>query len=254
MATHTHRFRALAILLSYPEQEWIGQLPAVLEPLRDIPRGAPAGDLTDLERFFRRHSLEELQEYYVSLFDRTRSVSLHLLEHSHGDARERGSAMARLSGVYLAEGWTLDRPELPDYLPAFCEFLALVDAARGAALLAEASPVIVQLTERLRERGSVYATVLELLTQEACLGLSSHPASPKPGLASEAMVTGEGDRQPLLPWQDQRTMSAEELGALDAEWEDSPVTFSPGAAHDSIAGFVPVDRIARGASAKDQLS
>ena len=40
--------------------------------------------------------LYDLQERYVLLFDRTRSLSLHLFEHVHGESRDRGQAMVDL--------------------------------------------------------------------------------------------------------------------------------------------------------------
>jgi nitrate reductase delta subunit len=38
----------------------------------------------------------ELQERYFALFDRSRTLSLHLFEHVHGESRDRGQAMADL--------------------------------------------------------------------------------------------------------------------------------------------------------------
>ncbi|MFZ8299880.1 nitrate reductase molybdenum cofactor assembly chaperone, partial [Staphylococcus aureus] len=46
--------------------------------------------------------LIELQERYTFLFDRTRSLSLHLFEHVHGESRDRGQAMVDLIALYEA--------------------------------------------------------------------------------------------------------------------------------------------------------
>jgi hypothetical protein len=43
-----------------------------------------------------RRSRSICQEDYVALFDRGRSVSLHLFEHVHGESRDRGQAMVDL--------------------------------------------------------------------------------------------------------------------------------------------------------------
>ena len=48
--------------------------------------------------------LYDLQERYVLLFDRTRSLSLHLFEHVHGESRDRGQAMIDLKALY-ENGW-----------------------------------------------------------------------------------------------------------------------------------------------------
>ncbi len=248
MDSATYRFRALALLLSYPEPHWLSELGAVLQPLHAIAKGR-AGELRELQRFLETHSVEEVQEYYVSLFDRTRSLSLHLMEHSHGDARERGAAMARLVDVYRAEGWALATRELPDYLPAFLEFLALVDVTRRGELLAEAREVIAQLSARLREKHSPYAVVLSLIEHESAG--STWALHSKPESLGEQVVSGERVA-PDGSWLG--AMGGADLKALDAEWEEQPVSFSPGAAHDSVAGFVPLGRIARGPAAKDQLT
>lgn len=65
----------------------------------------------------------EAQERFVFLFDRTRSLSLHLFEHVHGESRDRGQAMVDLLGMYEADGFEIEAKELPDYLPMFLEFL-----------------------------------------------------------------------------------------------------------------------------------
>jgi nitrate reductase delta subunit len=59
----------------------------------------------------------------VILFDRTRTLSLHLFEHVHGESRDRGQAMVDLDDVrgqrlrHRCEG-------MPDYLPLFLEYLS----------------------------------------------------------------------------------------------------------------------------------
>src|SRR5690606_12497757 len=85
-------FKALSVLLTYPTKELqeavqpIGEaiereagLPArIREQIHALVAEIAAGDLYDL------------QERYVLLFDRTRSLSLHLFEHVHGEGRDRG--------------------------------------------------------------------------------------------------------------------------------------------------------------------
>ena len=48
--------------------------------------------------------LYDLQERYVVLFDRSRSLSLHLFEHVHGESRDRGQAMVDLKSLYEDTG------------------------------------------------------------------------------------------------------------------------------------------------------
>ena len=53
--------------------------------------------------------LYDLQERYVLLFDRTRSLSLHLFEHVHGESRDRGQAMVDLHRALRENGLQIDR-------------------------------------------------------------------------------------------------------------------------------------------------
>ena len=69
--------------------------------------------------------LYDLQERYVLLFDRTRSLSLHLFEHVHGESRDRGQAMVDLKALYET-AWPVHRApaSCPIIVPLFLEFLS----------------------------------------------------------------------------------------------------------------------------------
>ncbi len=218
--------RVLALLLSYPERSWLAEMPTLRTLVSDLP--APEDDtqrqLLNFMDYLQGAACEELQEAYVAWFDRTRSLSLHLFEHSHGEARERGAAMARLRQLYAECGWELSLPELPDYLPVLCEFSSLAPAHLQGALLDEARPVIADLRERMLERGCPYAAVLAPL-----LGSTR---------AVERTFRSSLEEAPQ-----------DDLEALDAAWREEPVTFAAGAAHDAREPFVPVDRLTRSAQA-----
>src|SRR5205823_11381964 len=108
--------------------------------------------------------LFDLQERYVWLFDRTRSLSLNLYEHVHGETRDRGPAMVALLELYRSQGLDLSANELPDFLPVFLEFLSTLPTARAASLLGEASHVLSALGERLHKRASPYRAVFGALS------------------------------------------------------------------------------------------
>ena len=118
-------FKILSLLLSYPTEEFqaaASELTAVLDqeallPARMRPR------LAALIDELATRDLYDLQERYIHLFDRTRSLSLHLFEHVHGESRDRGQAMIDLMELYEKAGLQIDAKELPDYLPLFLEFL-----------------------------------------------------------------------------------------------------------------------------------
>ena len=144
-------FKALSALLSYPSEELQAAIPAIREVLdseglvpADLRRGmepllsAMAGD-----------DIYALQERYVLLFDRSRTLSLNLFEHIHGESRDRGGAMVDLLETYRAGGFDLHGPELPDHLPVLLEFLANRPLPEAREILADAGPIIAVLAERL---------------------------------------------------------------------------------------------------------
>jgi nitrate reductase delta subunit len=90
--------RALSALLSYPSAELkqhIGEVRTVLRAEAVLP-AALQQRLEPLLRSFESEDLLDLQAAYCELFDQSRSLSLHLFEHVHGDSRERGQAMIDL--------------------------------------------------------------------------------------------------------------------------------------------------------------
>ncbi|MFP3942291.1 MAG: nitrate reductase molybdenum cofactor assembly chaperone [Alphaproteobacteria bacterium] len=212
----TNSCKALSALLSYPTQELKDAADEIGAVIR---REAPAPDwaLRQIDRLvneLKTLDLYELQERYVFLFDRTRSLSLHLFEHVHGESRDRGQAMVDLKTLYARGGLELAAGELPDHLPLFLEYLSTRPEAEARALLAEPVSVIAALKERLARRKSSYAAVFRLLEL----------------MAGRAPQRAELDELRQAPDED-----ADDLEALDKAWEDEPVTFGPGDASCSKA-------------------
>jgi nitrate reductase delta subunit len=203
-------FKALSALLSYPTedlQKAAGIIRILLREEAIVPNWALA-ELDALIDDLEAGDLYDLQERYVFLFDRTRSLSLHLFEHVHGESRDRGQAMVDLQALYARAGLAIEAGELPDYLPMFLEFLSMRPVDEARALLREPAAVIVALKERLEKRRSPYAAVLRALESIA-------------GAPSEE---GEVAELRKIPDDDPN-----DFAALDAAWEDQPVTFGPGA-------------------------
>ena len=69
------------------------------------------------------------------LFDRSRTLSLNLFEHIHGESRDRGGAMVSLIETYREGGFEPATSELPDHLPVLLEFLSRATLRRGAGYL-----------------------------------------------------------------------------------------------------------------------
>lgn len=200
-------YSALGRLLTYPDAE----LQASAEDLAAVIRAegrVPARIQKALDRLveaLKNEDIYSLQEQYVDLFDRSRSLSLNLYEHVHGESRDRGEAMAGLLELYRSEGLELATSELPDHLPVFLEFLSLLPTDRAASLLGEAAHVLEAIGERLHRRGSPYRSVF------GALGALAGAAD----AAAVAALLSEPDPDP------------DDLTALDEAWEDTPVTFGP---------------------------
>lgn len=201
-------FKALSLLLSYPTAELKEAADDIRSVIHDGVEG-PIWALHKLDRLIddlKTLDLYKLQERYVFLFDRTRSLSLHLFEHVHGESRDRGQAMVDLKMLYAEAGLEIDARELPDFLPLFLEYLSLLPAEEAKALLAEPVAVLVALKERLAKRQSVYEPIFALLETMA-------EAAPTASDLKELRAAPDDDPN--------------DLEALDKAWEDEPVTFGP---------------------------
>ncbi len=201
-------FKALSLLLTYPSAALQEAIPGIEAALRDDGLLGPKRMqmLAPLLTKLHERDLYDLQERYVLLFDRSRTLSLNLFEHIHGEGRDRGGAMVDLIEMYRNGGFDLVGSELPDHLPVLLEFLSTRPLADAREILTDAGHILVALGERLTRRDTPYAAVLEALVAIA-------EADP----ASEEVET-------LLALQDD---DPEDLAALDAVWSEAQVTFGP---------------------------
>jgi nitrate reductase delta subunit len=213
--------RALAALLSYPTAELMQAAPEIRDAI-DRERLVPVAERAALHGLIddiAAGDLYDLQERYGLLFDRTRSLSLHLFEHVHGESRDRGQAMVDLLKLYQGGGYNPLASELPDFLPLFLEFASTREPRAAIELVGQPANVIAALRERLAKRRSPYEAVMAAL-----LALSRAKLDAK----ALEILRAEPDPEP------------DDLEALDAAWVEQEVTFGPGAAKDAC----PVDRMA----------
>ena len=213
--------RALAALLSYPTAE----LRAAAGEIRDaidrepLLRGEERAGLGRLIDELVAGDLYDLQERYGLLFDRTRSLSLHLFEHVHGESRDRGPAMVDLLKLYEEGGFSPTPSELPDFLPLFLEYASTLPIKAAIELVGQPANVIAALRERLAKRSSAYEAVMAGLLAIARTKLDE---------TALAALRAEPDPEP------------DDLAALDAAWIDQEVTFGP-----STAGSSGCDAVGR---------
>ena len=203
--------KVLSALLSYPTAELQAAVPEMRAVL-DTESRLPRKNRERLDRILEEIAggdLYDLQERYVLLFDRTRSLSLHLFEHVHGESRDRGQAMVDLKALYERHGLYMSSSELPDHLPLFLEFLSEIAEAEAQELIEETSHVLEAIRQRLKKRKSAYSSVFSCVQALADV---------KPQTEVLTALLGEPDEDP------------NDLAALDAAWEEEEVTFGPAAA------------------------
>lgn len=188
---------ALAALLDYPTEPLRAHVALVAETLSELGPVA-LSRLRPLLDYLARTDLIDLQEAYVDTFDRGRRTCLNLFEHVHGDSRDRGQAMVDLHALYRQAGLEISTEQLPDYLPAFLEYLSFLPAEEAHAHLAEVTHLVGALGGVLAARGSLYAGVFDVLLQ----------------FAGEAPLTAETNAE-----------DDTSFAAIDAAWKDEPVNF-----------------------------
>src|SRR5690606_14998485 len=87
-------FKALSALLTYPGRDLQEAIPAIRAVLgEELLPSASVAALEPLLVSLETGDIYDLQERYVLLFDRSRTLSLNLFEHIHGESRDRGGAM-----------------------------------------------------------------------------------------------------------------------------------------------------------------
>jgi nitrate reductase molybdenum cofactor assembly chaperone NarJ/NarW len=198
-------FRVLSALLRYPTRELRAETAEAERILREESLLSD-GYLEVVCAFIRdlgNTPQLELESAYIEAFDRGRSTSLYLLEHIHGESRDRGQAMVKLLMRYRMHGLELQSGELPDFLPIFLEFLSTCSLKEARKHLLEVADIVGLIGQRLRKRGAAYAPVLEAIA---------------------SLVPRNIDEQ--SPANSNLEDRDDTPAALDAAWEESPVTFN----------------------------
>ncbi len=200
--------KALSLLLSYPTRELKAAMPEVGGVLAAETRltAATRRALKPLLEVLAAGDIYESEERFHLLFDRSRSLSLNLFEHVHGESRDRGTAMVSLLENYRAGGFEPATSELPDHLPLLLEFLSLRPAAEARETLAETAHILAAIKTRLERRESAYAAVFTALLELAKV---------------------KADRQAVAELLEAPDDDPSDLSALDQVWEESEVRFGP---------------------------
>lgn len=200
--------KALSLTLSYPTADLQGAMADIGAVMAADHRLAPETReaLQQLAKDIGQGDLVDVQESYVMLFDRSRTLSLNLFEHVHGESRDRGGAMVSLIETYREGGFEPATTELPDHLPVLLEFLSTRPVAEAQDILADAAHIFDALATRLVRRTSGYAAAFAAL---------SRLAGAQADAEAVAGMLAQPDDDPT------------DLTALDAVWPETEVTFGP---------------------------
>mgnify|MGYP000533666213 CR=1 FL=1 len=205
MELRDRTLKALSLLLSYPTRELQSAMPEIGGVLASETRltAAARRDLRPLVEELTTRDIYDIEEQYVMLFDRSRTLSLNLFEHVHGESRDRGQAMVDLIEQYKQAGLELSQNELPDYIPLFLEFLSTQGEDNAKQWLSEVEHILALLQCRLEKRESDYAVVFSALLEiaESQVDLA----------ALRTQINGE--------------KRDDTKQAIDKEWEEEAVTF-----------------------------
>ncbi len=200
--------KALSLVLSYPTPALQAAMPEIAGLLAAESRltAVARRALRPLVEELRSRDIYDLEEQYVMLFDRSRTLSLNLFEHVHGESRDRGGAMVSLIETYRGAGFEPATSELPDHLPVLLEFLSTRPAAEARETLADAAHILEALNARLVRRDSSYGAVFAALLQ-LC--------GSRPDSAAVAELLDQPEDDP------------DDLEAIDRVWQESEVRFGP---------------------------
>lgn len=200
-----YTLRALSALIAYPGEELQANIGSVREAVyaEAVLPGSSLQCLDPLFQAFASEDLLDIQSRYCELFDSSRSRSLHIFEHVHGDGRDRGKALIDLGEAYLAAGFMMEPTELPDFIPVFLEFLSVLPGEQAREWLSQPAHVFAALEERLGGRQSPYAAVFHCL------------------LELSVRAPSREDLGSLADFQDPSTPAE-----IDQAWEDAPINFN----------------------------
>lgn len=164
-------YKALSLLLEYPEQELIANLDELGRRIAESDE-IDATEKATLRRmldYLASGDLTQLQADYVKTFDLVADHSLHLTHHLFGDDKNRGPALIDLTEMYKEYGIQLAANELPDYLPLVLEFAAQLDDSEARVFLADAAKVTNVLASNLEKADSPYAACIRLIENRGSL-------------------------------------------------------------------------------------
>lgn len=159
----TAAWQTASLLLDYPQEELLAQLPLLASACDALPPEV-GGPLRRTVDHLATTPLEESARQYVETFDNRKRCCLFLTYFVHGDTRKRGVALLRFKQAFRKAGLELTESELPDHLCVLLEFGATANHLDAWGLLLDHRAGLELLRIALRDQGSPWAGAVEAVT------------------------------------------------------------------------------------------
>ncbi len=162
-STKSALYKLMSYLLTYPgEPKFCAGLPDALEWAHQLEPVEEVKKLVIAIEKLSAYTKDDLDMEYVNTFDFSERCALYLTAHELGDSRNRGPALLQLRQYFIDLGIVEEAYELPDYLPALFELLAIMPEEIDPTPLLERLSVVCQhILEALPET-SPYRFVFEV--------------------------------------------------------------------------------------------
>ena len=159
-------YRAVAVLLQYPDRTLLRMVPDLVSYIGRMPAGKAKQAIAEFLGYLNSESLLRLQENYTAAFDMNPSTTLNMTFHLLGDGETRAAVMVLLQQSYHTAGFDGPADDLPDFFPAMLEFLAICPPGTSVDLFWQCFASLEGLVRRLQSSAPAYANLLELLNDD----------------------------------------------------------------------------------------
>jgi len=123
-------------------------------------------------------SREGLESHYIALFELSPTCPPYIGYYAFSDERDRRLFMVEVAEMYKVFGFKLAGRELPDYIPAICEFLGLTVGSKSEHrvrfIVNYLKPYINSLLECLRRSSPLYFNLYNAFAKLIDIDLSIH--------------------------------------------------------------------------------
>jgi len=183
-------FATASVLLRYPDQRLVEDLPLLASATGDLPAHLrqPFAELID---HLASGPLLDSQAHYVTTFDLKRRCCLYLSYYLNGDTRRRGMALWQFQDAFRLAGFHVLDGELPDFLPALLELAATGGEETASELLQQHRAGIRVLLAALDDLSSPYGGIVRAID-------SLLPASAPGAIANALLLALEGPPTELV--------------------------------------------------------